>query len=80
MPSLMRFLTVVGVLLGLGFASLYGLANFVSPRPREMVVTIPAQRLKPQTAETAARNPKTAGTETAGTETGATAAESPATR
>ena len=78
MPSLMRFLTVVGVLLGLGFACFYGLANFVSPRSREMVVTIPAQRLKPQSAEAVARNPKTAGTETAGTD--AAAVESPTTR
>lgn len=71
MPSLMRFLTVVGALIALGFASLYGLANFVTPRPREMVVTIPSQRLKPQapSVEAAARNPKTAGTEAAETPT-----------
>ena len=40
MPSLLRFLTVVAVIGGLGYGALYALANFVTPKPREMTVTI----------------------------------------
>ena len=44
MPSLFRFLTVVGIIAGLIYGALFALANFVSPKPREMTVTIPADR------------------------------------
>ena len=44
MPSLFRFLTVVGIIAGLIYGVLFVLANFVSPKPREMTVTIPADR------------------------------------
>lgn len=47
MPSLMRFLTVVAVIAGLGFGAVYALATLVTPRTREMVVTIPAAKLRP---------------------------------
>jgi xanthosine utilization system XapX-like protein len=40
MPSLFRFLIVVGVIGGLVFGALFALANFVSPSPREITVTI----------------------------------------
>jgi hypothetical protein len=40
MPSLFRFLTVVAVIGGIGYGVLYALANFVTPKPREMTVTI----------------------------------------
>ncbi|WP_040577346.1 hypothetical protein [Methylopila sp. M107] len=64
MPSLMRFVTVIAVLAAVGFASLFALATFVSPRTREMTVTIPAQRLKAAPAVAAApNNPRTAGAE-----------------
>jgi hypothetical protein len=65
MPSLMRFLTVVSALAAICFASLYALATFVDPRPREMTVTIPSQRLKPPPAAMAEKNPQTAGAEAA---------------
>ena len=45
MPTLFRFLFVVLVLAGLGFAVIYALATFVEPQPREMSVTIPSNRL-----------------------------------
>ena len=61
MPSLMRFLTVIGLIVGAGFVSLLALATFVTPNTREMTVTIPAQRLKPPAAEAARTNPQTAG-------------------
>jgi hypothetical protein len=45
MPSLFRFLTVVGLLGGLAYGGVYWLAKFVEPQPREIVVTIPADKL-----------------------------------
>jgi xanthosine utilization system XapX-like protein len=44
MPSLFRFLTVVAVIAGLIYGVIFALANFVSPKPREMTVTIPADK------------------------------------
>jgi hypothetical protein len=40
MPSLFRFLLVVGLLTGLGYAAVFALANFVQLKPREISVTI----------------------------------------
>jgi hypothetical protein len=40
MPSLFRFLTVVAVIVGILYGAIYALANFVSPKSREMTVTI----------------------------------------
>ncbi len=44
MPSLFRFLTVVGVIAGMIYGAIFALANFVNPKPREMTVTIPADK------------------------------------
>jgi hypothetical protein len=44
-PTLFRFLVVVAVLAGLGFAAVFSLATFVQPETREMTVTIPNNRL-----------------------------------
>jgi hypothetical protein len=44
MPSLFRFLTAVAVIAGVGYGVLFALANFVTPKPREMTVTIPQDR------------------------------------
>ena len=40
MPSLFRFLIVVGLIGGLVYGVIFALANFVNPKPREMTVTI----------------------------------------
>ena len=40
MPSLFRFLIVVGLIGGLVYGAIFALANFVNPKPREMTVTI----------------------------------------
>ena len=40
MPSLFRFLTVLGVIAGVIYGAIFALANFVNPKPREMTVTI----------------------------------------
>ncbi len=45
MPTLFRFLVVIAVLAGLGFAAIFALATFVEPQPREMTTTIPPNRL-----------------------------------
>jgi cobalamin synthase len=44
MPSLFRFLTVVGVIAGVIYGAIFALANFVHPKPREMIVTIPPDK------------------------------------
>ena len=41
MPSLLRFLAVAGVLVGLIYGAIYALASFVEPTPREITVTVP---------------------------------------
>jgi hypothetical protein len=44
MPSLFRFLVVVSVLGGLAYGLVFSLANFVSYKPREIIVTVPSDR------------------------------------
>ena len=44
MPSLFRFLTVVGVIVGVIYGAIFALANFVTPKPREITVTIPSDK------------------------------------
>ena len=45
MPSLLRILVVLGLLGGLDYAAMFSLAHFVQPKPREITVTIPQERL-----------------------------------
>jgi hypothetical protein len=45
MPSLFRFLFVLGILVGLGWAALIALVYLYEPKPREMSVTIAPQKL-----------------------------------
>ena len=45
MPSLVRFLIVIGVIVGVVYAGLWTLAHLVEPKPREMTVTVPPERL-----------------------------------
>lgn len=48
MPSLFRFMMVVGLLGGLGYGAVFVLATFVQSKPREIVVTVPQDKfLKP---------------------------------
>jgi hypothetical protein len=44
MPSLFRFLAVVGILAGLVYAGLFALATMVEPQSREITVTVPQDR------------------------------------
>ena len=48
MPSLIRVLVVVGVIVGLGYGAMLALATFVDPQPREMTVTVPPDRFVKQ--------------------------------
>jgi hypothetical protein len=45
MPSLIRFLVVVGVLIALVYGAIFALARFVEPTSREMTITIPRDLL-----------------------------------
>jgi hypothetical protein len=44
-PTLFRFLIIVAILAGLGFAAVFALATLVDPQPREITVPIPSNRL-----------------------------------
>ncbi len=44
-PTLFRFLLVVGVLAGMVYGGMWGLATFVEPQQREMTQPIPASKL-----------------------------------
>ena len=44
MPSLFRFLTLVAVVGAIGYGAMFALANFVTPKPREMSVSIPPDK------------------------------------
>ena len=44
MPSLLRFLAVIGILCAIVYAGLYALAHFVEPKPREISVSIPPDK------------------------------------
>jgi hypothetical protein len=44
-PSLIRFLLIIGFLGGLVYAGMIALVTFVEPQPREMIQLIPAARL-----------------------------------
>jgi hypothetical protein len=48
MPSLFRFLFVVGIIGGLSYVAVFALANFVKVQPREIVVTVPADKFVKQ--------------------------------
>ncbi len=45
MPSLLRLLFVLGMLGGLSYGAVVTLATFVQPKPREITVTIPQDKL-----------------------------------
>ena len=48
MPSLFRFLLVIGIIGGLGYVVIFALATFVKPKPREITVTVPPDRFYKQ--------------------------------
>ena len=44
MPSLFRFLVVVGLICGAAYVAMFALANFVKYQPREIIVTVPQDK------------------------------------
>lgn len=46
MPSLFRFLAVIGLIVAVVYGAMLALAVFVEPTPRELSVRIPADRLE----------------------------------
>ncbi|PPD44596.1 MAG: oxidoreductase [Methylocystis sp.] len=45
MPSLIRFLAIVGIIVALVYGAMIAVVSFVTPQPREMTYSIPPQRL-----------------------------------
>ena len=45
MPSLIRLLVLLGLLGGLAYGAVVSLAMLVEPKPREITVTVPQDRL-----------------------------------
>ena len=41
MPSLFRFLILIGILGGIAYGAIFSLARFVHPQQREITVTVP---------------------------------------
>ena len=48
MPSLFRFLIVVGLICGAAYVTVFALANFVKYKPREIIVTVPQEKFLKQ--------------------------------
>jgi hypothetical protein len=48
MPTLFRFLAVVGIIAGMVYAGIFALATLVKPQPRDITVTIPQDRFHKQ--------------------------------
>ena len=46
MPSLFRFLVVVGLLGGIAYAGVFSLAKYVQPQPREITVIISPDKMQ----------------------------------
>lgn len=46
MPTVFRFLMIIGLIAGLGYAGLYALATMVEPKPRTVTVTVPASKFE----------------------------------
>ncbi|MDN2567647.1 histidine kinase [Aquibium sp. A9E412] len=47
MPTLIRFLTVIAILVGLAYGAMFALVTFVEPNTGEMTVRIPPEKLNP---------------------------------
>jgi hypothetical protein len=45
MPSLVRLIVVLGLMGGFAYGAVFALATFVQPKPREITITIPQDKL-----------------------------------
>jgi hypothetical protein len=48
MPSLLRFLAVIGTIAGIIFGIIFSLAYLADPKPRDISVTVPPDRFYKQ--------------------------------
>lgn len=48
MPTLIRFVVFLAVLVGLVYAGMFALVTYVEPNTGEMTVRIPAEKVNPQ--------------------------------
>jgi hypothetical protein len=44
-PSLIRLIVMVGLLVGLVYGAMLAIVTFVTPEPHEIIQTVPASRL-----------------------------------
>ncbi|MEM8542009.1 MAG: hypothetical protein AAGF25_13730 [Pseudomonadota bacterium] len=63
MPSLFRFLFMIGVLVGLAYGAMYALVLYVEPTEREMTERVPTDKINPvrKPLPTPVPEPETAG-------------------
>ena len=48
MPSLFRFIAMIGVVGGIAYAAMFMLATWFDPQPREITVSVPPDRFAKQ--------------------------------
>jgi hypothetical protein len=48
MPSLFRFILILALIAGVGYAGIYALATWYDPKPREITVSVPPDRFAKQ--------------------------------
>ena len=48
MPTLFRFLVIIGVIVGLVYGAMFALATYVEPKQGEITVRIPPDKLNPK--------------------------------
>lgn len=49
MPTLIRLIVILLVLVGIGYGAMFALTVFVEPREKDVTIRIPARDLMPQT-------------------------------
>ena len=47
MPSLIRFIVLIGVLIGIAYGAMYALVLYVEPQQREMTERVPTDKINP---------------------------------
>jgi hypothetical protein len=52
MPTLFRFLVVCAVIAATVYGAMWALAIFVEPKPRDITIRIPAEKLNPPSTGT----------------------------
>jgi hypothetical protein len=45
MPSLIRFIVFCAILAGIGYGAMFALVTYVEPKPKEVQIRIPANKL-----------------------------------